>query len=40
MAYPYPNLPSIYVPGEKQESSKLVKTEKLGTGVLNLILLL
>jgi hypothetical protein len=30
MAYLYPNLPGIYVPGEKQESSKLAKMEKNG----------
>jgi hypothetical protein len=29
---PLPNLPSIYILGEKQESSKLAKAEKLGTG--------
>ena len=32
MVNPYPNLPSIYVPGEKQESSKPEKTGKPGTG--------
>jgi hypothetical protein len=30
MAFPHPILPSIYVPGGKQESSKLVKMEKIG----------
>jgi hypothetical protein len=30
MAYLYPILPSIYIPGEKQESSKPAKTEKIG----------
>jgi hypothetical protein len=30
MAYPYPILLSIYVPGEKQESSKLAKTKNWG----------
>jgi hypothetical protein len=29
---PHPTLPSIYVLGGKQESSKLAKTEKPGTG--------
>jgi hypothetical protein len=32
MAYLYPILSSIYVPGEKQESSKPAKMEKLMTG--------
>ena len=32
MAYLYPISPSIYVHGEKQESSKLAKMEKLDTG--------
>jgi hypothetical protein len=32
MVYSYPILPSIYIPGKKQESSKPVNTEKLGTG--------
>ncbi len=31
MVYPYPIWPSIYVPGENQESSKPVKIEKTET---------
>jgi hypothetical protein len=31
MVYPYPNLPSIHVPREKQESLNPVMTEKPGT---------
>jgi hypothetical protein len=32
MVYPYPTLPRIYIPGEKQESSQPVKMEKPWTG--------